>query len=198
MHTPYTFVFFGIVGSGKGTQIDLLQKYLKENDLSQDIVTASPGVGYRKLIGEGYYTGQIVKTTLEKGYLQPDFLTNGLVTNTFAFEMKENSTIFADAFPRTIVQAKALEEILAYYGRTEIHIVYIELSKDEALKRMKLRGRTDDTDEGIEQRFNEYVNNVIPAMDYLKGKDGYTIHTINGEQSIEEVHNQILTSLDLA
>jgi adenylate kinase len=197
MNTPYTFVFFGIVGSGKGTQVELLQKYLKDNNLAEDIVLASPGVGYRKLISDGYYTGHIVKESLEKGYLQPDFLTNGLVVNTLAFDMKENSCIFADGYPRTLPQAEAFENILKYYNRTNTHIIYIEVGKEEALKRMKLRGRSDDTDEGIARRFDEYVNNVLPAMKYFEGKPGYTLHTINGEQSIEEVHQDILKSLSL-
>mgnify|MGYP006351031221 CR=1 FL=1 len=197
MNTPHTFIFFGIVGSGKGTQVELLQKYLKEKNLAEDVVFASPGVAYRKLVSDGYYTGAIVKTTLEKGYLQPNFLTNGLVVNNLAFSMKENSTVIADGFPRTIEQSRTLEEILEYYGRTNTHIVYIELGKDEAMKRMKLRGRSDDTDEGIAQRFDEYVNNVIPAMNYFKDKAGYTIHTINGEQSIEQVHEDIIKALAL-
>ena len=195
--TPQTFVFYGIVGSGKGTQIDFIQKYLKEHNLAEDIVLASPGVGYRKLISDGYYTGQIVKETLDKGYLQPDFLTNGLVVSNLAFGMKENSCIIADGFPRTIIQSQTLEEILEYYNRSDISIVYIEISKEEAAKRMKLRGRTDDTDEGIAKRFDEYMNNVIPAMNYFKGKDGYTMHTINGEQSIEEVHQDLIKSLGI-
>lgn len=197
MNTPHTFIFFGIVGSGKGTQVELLQKYLKEKNLAEDVVFASPGVAYRKLVSDGYYTGGIVKTTLEKGYLQPNFLTNGLVVNNLAFSMKENSTVIADGFPRTVEQSRTLEEILEYYGRTNTHIVYIELGKDEAIKRMKLRGRSDDTDEGIAQRFDEYVNNVIPAMNYFKDKAGYTIHTINGEQSIEQVHEDIIKALAL-
>lgn len=195
MKTPQTFVFFGIVGSGKGTQVELLQKYLKDNNLAEDVVFASPGIGYRKLISDGYYTGAIVKETLDKGYLQPDFLTNGLVVSNLAFSIKENSCIMADGFPRTILQSKMLEEILSYYGRTNTHIIYIKVSKEEAIKRMKLRARHDDTDEGIAQRFDEYVNNVIPAMDYFKDKDGYTMHTINGEQSIEDVHKELIVSL---
>ena len=134
---------------------------------------------------------------MEQGFLQPDFLTNGLVTSTLAFDMKEHSTIFADGYPRTIEQSKALEEMLAYYERTNTQIIYIEVGKEEAIKRMKLRARADDTDEGIANRFDEYVNNVIPAMNYFKDKQGYKIYTINGEQSIEAVHSDIIKALGI-
>lgn len=197
MKTPYTFVFFGIVGSGKGTQIDLLQKYLKQKDDSLDIVYAYPGSEYRKLVSEDYYTGQIVKKTIEKGYLQPNFLTDALVVNHLAFSIKENSILIFDGYPRTLEQSSTFEKILKYYERSNVKIVYIELSKDEATRRMKLRARADDTDEGITQRFDEYMNNVIPAMNYFKEKDGYTLYTINGEQSIEDVHKELITKLGL-
>lgn len=197
MTQPLTFVFFGIVGSGKGTQVKLLEKYLLDKKLASHITFASPGEGFRKIVSDGLYTGQIVKTTLEKGYLQPDFLTNGLTVSALAFNIQENSCLIADGYPRTIAQSELLEQILAYYGRTDVHIVYIELTKDEATKRMKLRGRADDTDEGIAKRFDEYVNNVIPSMKYFEGKDGYSMHTINGAQSIEAVQQDIIKELGI-
>ncbi len=65
------------------------------------------------------------------------------------------------------------------------------------MKRNLLRGRPDDTKEGIEQRFQEYMNNVVPSMNYFKNKEGYTIFEINGEQSVEDVHKDIVKALNL-
>ena len=70
------------------------------------------------------------------------------------------------------------------------------LSEEEAMKRNLLRGRADDTEEGLRKRFNEYKNNVLPAMNYFKEKEGYEIYTINGEQTIEEVHKEIIKALN--
>jgi adenylate kinase len=196
MNKPYTFMFFGIVGSGKGTQVELLQKYLKKNNIASDILYTSTGVEYRKLIESGSFTGLKVKTSLEKGFLQPDFLTISLFTNILATNVKEQTYIIADGFPRTIAQSEAFENMMKFYNRDNIHIIYIELDKDEATKRMMLRGRTDDTEEGIAKRFDEYINNVVPSMNYFKDKIGYTMHTINGKQSIEEVHAEVIKSLN--
>ena len=49
---PQTFIFYGIVGSGKGTQVELLTKYLKENNISNNVLFVSPGAEYRKILSE--------------------------------------------------------------------------------------------------------------------------------------------------
>jgi adenylate kinase len=192
-----TFIFFGIVGSGKGTQVELLNKYIKENNIIEDVVLMSPGDEYRKIVNKDTYLSKIVKERLEKGFLQPDFLTTSLLTNILISNIKENTAIIADGFPRTIAQSENFYEMMKFFGRRDIHIIYIELTKEESIKRMKLRGRDDDTDEGILNRFNEYVNNVIPSMNYFNDKESYIIHKINGEQSIENVHRDIIKELGL-
>lgn len=192
---PQTFVFFGIIGSGKGTQVDLLREYLKDRKIVSDILYTSTGAEFRKVIESGSYTGQIIKETLEKGFLQPNFITTSLFTNLLISGMKEGTCLIADGYPRTIAQSESFEAMMEFYKRKNIKIIYIELSREEAMKRNLLRGRADDTPEGIEQRFNEYVNNVIPSMNYFKGKENYTIHTINGEQTIEKVHQDIIKAL---
>ncbi len=197
MNNTHTFIFFGIVGSGKGTQVKLLGKYLKEKNISNDIVLISTGDEYRRLIKSGNYTSQLIKETSKKGILQPDFLTISLFINTLTSSLKENSFIITDGFPRTIIQSEALDSAMGFYHRSDIDIIYIDLSKDKAIKRMKLRKRYDDTDEGIAQRLEEYVNNVIPSLNYFKNKKKYTIHKINGNQTVEMVYADIIKALNL-
>lgn len=195
MNTPKTYIFFGNVGAGKGTQIELLKNLIGESD-SRKIVYVAPGITFRALTGSDNYTGSIIKSSLERGQLQPDFITISICTWTLIQEMTADCHLFIDAYPRTVIQAQAVVSTLEYYGRKNVELVYIEVSKEEVAKRMKLRGRSDDTDEGINRRFWEYENNVIPAMNLLKDK-GYTLHTINGEQSVESVHEDIKKALIL-
>ena len=189
-----TFVFFGIIGSGKGTQVKLLIDYFKNQDGKVSLY-AGTGEEFRKLIDSKSYTSDKVKEIMLRGELQPDFLTSTLFTNILICSLDENKHLFADGYPRTKAQSEVFAEMMKFYKREDVKIIYIELSKTEAIKRLKLRGRQDDTDEGMAKRFDEYVNNVIPAMNYFKGKENYTIYTINGEQTIENVHKDIINKL---
>ena len=191
---PQTFVFFGQVGSGKGTQAKLLMDYLKKKD-GKEQVYVSTGEEYRKIITSGSYTSTLIKDSLEQGALLPDFLTTSMFINILVNSLTPEKHLITDGYPRTISQSEALSEMMKFYGRSLVKIINIEVEREEAVKRMMLRGRTDDTKEGIEKRFDEYVNNVLPAMEYLKGKEGFEFYSIYGEQSVEEVHNEIIKTL---
>lgn len=188
------FIFYGIVGSGKGTQVKLLQNYLMQNGAS-DIVFVSTGNEYREIISKENFISKKIKEYLDAGKLLPNFLTNSIFSSKLLNNLNEDSVIVCDGYPRTISQSETFDQAMEFYNRNEVHIIYIKLSKEEATKRMKLRNRADDTDEGIASRFNEYENNVIPSMEYFRGKEGYVIHEINGEQSIEDVNKEIMEKL---
>lgn len=192
-----TFVFFGQVGSGKGTQVKLLMDYLRSKDSkdSKDIVYAGTGDAFRKILGSDNFTAKLIKDSMEKGELQPDFLTTALFANILISSLDEGKHLIADGYPRTVGQAESFEKMMGFFKRDNVKIIYIELSEEEAMKRNLLRGRHDDTKEGLKKRFDEYKNNVIPAMNYFKDKKNYEIYTINGEQSIEGVHKDIIKAL---
>src|SRR3989338_3459927 len=180
-----TFVFFGIIGSGKGTQVERLVGTLKKRD-GRECVQTSTGDEYRKLMKGGSYTGTLVEDSITHGELQPNFLTNALFTNILTSSLTPEKHLLADGYPRTIVQSETFEAMMKFYHRDDIKIIYIEVGKEEAMRRNLKRGRHDDTKEGMAKRFDEYVNNVIPAMNYFKDKKGYKIYTVNGEQSRDD------------
>ena len=191
---PEAFVFFGIVGSGKGTQVKLLMDFLKTHG-GLESVYAGTGEGFRALVASGSYTGTLVKDTIARGELVADFLTDAIFTNILISSLTSEKNLVADGYPRTVVQSKLFEEMMQFFKHEKVNVIYIEVGKEEAMKRNLARGRTDDTPEGIATRFDEYVNNVIPAMNYFKDKSGYTIYTVNGEQSVESVQKDIIKAL---
>ncbi|PJC49654.1 50S ribosomal protein L18 [Candidatus Nomurabacteria bacterium CG_4_9_14_0_2_um_filter_32_10] len=73
--------------------------------------------------------------------------------------------------------------------------IYAQLIDDQNSKTLSAVSDKKLPKEGIAKRFDEYKNNVIPAMNYFKDKKDYTIYTINGEQSVEDVHKDIINKL---
>jgi adenylate kinase len=191
-----TYVFFGVQGSGKGTQVTILMDLLKSQH-GIECVYASPGGEFRALTASGSYTGNIVKESLDRGVLQPDFLSNTIFANIIMYGLTAEKCIIADGYPRTIVQAENFKQIMKFYGRSNIKLIHIKLSREEALKRNFLRGRADDTEEGLNRRLEWHEKNVVPAMDNLKAEAGYDFFEINGEQSVEAVHADIIKALNL-
>ncbi len=194
--TPQTFVFYGIAGAGKGTQIKLLTELLK-NKGGLETVYASPGNEYRRITQSDDYIGSLVKGPLSRGELLPGFLTDSIIANIFISFLTPEKNLIADGYPRAVDQSVSFEKMMGFFERKNVKIIYIEISKEEAIKRLKLRGRHDDTDEGIAKRFDEYVKSVVPSMNYFKEKEGYKIYTINGEQSVEDVHKEIVSAVEL-
>lgn len=193
---PQTYVFFGTAGSGKGTQAELLAKVLKEKH-EQDAVSVSLGAEFRKLIGAGNYTSQVLAESINKGNYQPDFITDSVFLNFLFNNFDPEKNLITDGYPRTVGQAQFLEKAMSFYGRTELKIINLAISADEVIRRMKLRARADDTDEGIKKRFSEHEKGVLPAIEYFKNKSEYDFYEINGEQSVEDVHKDIVKALGL-
>jgi len=189
-----TFVFFGLAGSGKGTQVEFLIDFLKKRD-NLECVHVSTGNEYRKLIESESYAGTLVKESITQGVLQPRFLTDTIFINVLISSLTPVKHLLTDGYPRTVEQSKSFEEMMKFFKRDIIKIIYIKIGDEEAIKRNLLRGRHDDTKEGMAKRIEEFKNNVVPSMNYFKGKEGYEIYTINGEQSRENVFKDIINKL---
>ncbi len=190
-----TFIFFGIVGSGKGTQVKLLTDFLKTKD-AKETIYGGTGEGFRKLVESNSYAGEILRDKMNKGELIDDFFANSIIANILSEQITPEKNLILDGYPRTEEQSKVLKSMMRFFRRENIKIIYIQLSEAEAMKRNLLRGRSDDTEAGLRKRFDEYMNNVVPAMNDFKGEAGYTIYTINGEQSVENVHKDIIKALN--
>jgi adenylate kinase len=100
-----------------------------------------------------------------------------------------------DGFPRTIPQA---EWILtqAEHGRFDIDIVFNLVASQNLLRtRLRARGRIDDTDEAIAQRFKEYEEVTRPIMDLLRAR-GIHVYDIDASKTPQEVHDALLSHVN--
>lgn len=190
-----TLIFLGTQGSGKGTQIELLKEYLKSQDPACDILHYDSGAAMRKLRDEEGYTQHIMRDSLARGEIQPDFIATTLFGN-FLFEnLKEQSYLFMDGYPRTLAQAEVFTSAMQYYKRTALGVVHINLSEEVAKERLLLRSRHDDTEETIKTRFAWYRQQVLPTLEYFRANPLYTMYEVDGNHPIEEVHASILKTL---
>jgi len=192
-----TFIFIGRSGSGKGTQADLLEEYLKKNDSeNRDVYHIITGNFLREFAKGDSHSSKIVGEVLSKGLLMPDFVPVVMWGNFFLNNLKDSEHIITDGMPRKIHEAMMLDGAFKFYGRGKPIVVFIDLSYNSAVERLLLRKRADDTREAIEERLKFYDAEVKPVIDYYKNNPDYIFLNIDGEPTIEEIHKDIMTKLE--
>ncbi len=121
-------VLMGLPGAGKGTQAEyIVNQY--------GIPHISTGDMFRQAVAEGTELGKVAKSYMDAGELVPDEVTIGIVRERL---MKEDCIpgFLLDGFPRTVEQARALDETLRGLGRKLDHVLVIQVKKDILLERL--------------------------------------------------------------
>lgn len=205
--TTSKILLFGPQGSGKGTQGEMLADFLH-------IPLVVTGNIFRKNIGEETELGLKAKEFINKGELVPDQITIAMIADRL-MDSDCREGFILDGFPRNIAQADALDSI------TDIsHVLLINISDAEAVKRISGRRaclqcgatyhikykpplkenicdkcsqeivqRDDDTEEALKKRLEIYHQESEPILE--KYQDKNILHKIKGEQSIEQVWQDV-------
>lgn len=121
-------ILLGLPGVGKGTQA-------KKLEASLEIPHIATGDIFRKAIKNKTPLGKKAKSFIDAGELVPDKVTIGIV----AERLKESDCdtgFILDGFPRTIVQAEALDEILAEQNRELDLAIYLQAEIDTLVERL--------------------------------------------------------------
>ena len=195
--TPQTFIFFGPSGCGKGTQAALLQEELKKKDPERNIVYIETGQKFREIAQGSSFTSQKIKELIGSGGLAPVFLPIWIWTGMMMENITGDEHLFMDGMSRRLVEANVLDSALKFYDRKNPIIISFEVSDEWAKKLMKGRGRADDTEEEMNKRLAWYKENTVPAIEYFKNDPDYKFISINGEQTIEEVHQELMEKVGL-
>ncbi len=193
-----TYIFIGRSGCGKGTQIDLLSEKLKQKYPEVGINYVSTGKDLRKFWEGNSYSQTLSKDIANKGGLQPEFLVIYLWGKDLVEDMRGDEHIIFDGTPRRLYEAEILDSAIKFYDREKPIVVYMNVSREWATERLLGRGRNDDDLEQINKRLDWFDTDVIPAIEYLKNDPLYEVVEINGEQSIEDVHNEIMQKTKLS
>lgn len=184
-------ILFGPPGAGKGTQSEYLISRYK-------LVHLSTGDILRGEIREKTKLGMEAKGFIDKGQLVPDEVVIGMIREKLKANQTAPGFIF-DGFPRTTVQASALDELLDEMGTPISGMLSLEVEHDELItrlmKRGEISGRSDDSDLGIiENRIKVYHNETSPLKDYYKKQGKY--FPVQGMGTIEEIFERLVLVVD--
>lgn len=161
---PKIIILLGAPGSGKGTQAVKLAQELK-------IPHISTGDILRENVKQGTLLGKLAKTYMDKGELVPDKLVAQILYDRIA-KPDAASGYILDGYPRTLAQAKELNEKLK--EKANILAVYLDVDEDEIVKRILIRAkesevaRSDDKPEVIKERLKVYYLQTEPVINYYK------------------------------
>jgi adenylate kinase len=196
---PITVIFIGPQGSGKGTQIERLYAVISERDPARRVVDIQTGRRFRALAAKREtYAERKVERLLDSGELQPDFLTHILWGQAMLDQLDAKSHLLIDGVPRTVTQASVLDDALNFFERDNIHVVNLDVPEEIVRERMLERAREDDTPESIETRLRWFREDTLPVIDYYRERPDVTVHDIDGQTSIDAVHEAIVAALPLS
>ena len=178
-------LLFGPQGSGKGTQA-------KRIAAEDGVPHVSTGDMFRAAIAKQTPFGGKVEPILAAGELVPDHLTVSLVRERLSEPDAEPGFVL-DGFPRNIVQAEALDELLAELGRPLTLVLEFLIPDDVAIERLLGRaaeeGRPDDTPEAIRRRLEIYHRETAPLSDYYRASG--KLVGVHADKTVEEVWAEI-------
>tara|TARA_Y100001960_G_C14743105_1_gene864145 strand:+ start:1215 stop:1859 length:645 start_codon:yes stop_codon:yes gene_type:complete len=210
-------VFMGPPGAGKGTQAQILQENLR-------IPKLSTGDMLRAAIAAGSEVGKQAESLMKNGNLVPDEMVVGIIKERIMEPDCANGFIF-DGFPRTINQAHTLDKMLKDNNLILDKVICLEVDSEIIVSRQagrrvapksgcvyhlehnppKVPGKCDVSGEDLMQRDDDkadvvrhrlgiYDDTIKPILDYYEKQD--LLHKVQGENSVEEVKQQILSIIN--
>jgi adenylate kinase len=209
-------ILLGAPGAGKGTQAANLAERLK-------LTHVATGDLFRKVAREKTPLAETLRSYMEKGLLVPDEITVKLLLERIAGSDAKGGVVF-DGFPRTLAQAKALDNALAKEGIKIDKAVLLEVTPDELTLRLsarwvcpacqapyhkvasppKVAGRCDKCDTALVQRADDTPVTVKKRLEVYFAEtapltDYYRAQgklvTVNGEGAVEEVEKRIASAV---
>ena len=210
-------ILFGPPGAGKGTQAQFIVKkynyfHLSTGNLLREEIELKTSIGKKidKLIANGKFASdEIVNLLLKKS-----------ITN-----LKFRDRIIFDGYPRNVEQAMNLDLILKGFNQTTGHIIFLNVTRDIIEKRIMgrltcdkcqmtmneyfnkdqinlhpcgkehLKKRKDDNLDVIVKRYDAYMTNTQPVLDFYKKNANFS--EIDGAAEIEQITNKISQLLEV-
>ena len=183
-------IIFGPPGAGKGTQ----SKYIANK---YNLYQLSTGELLRNEIKNKTELGSKISAIINSGELVSDEIVSNLIEKFISNNNYKNKIIF-DGYPRTLSQAKNLDNLLNKY-KQKIDIVLklsvnLETVKKRILERQTQENRADDNEEIAIKRYRTYEKSSEPVINYYKQSN--LLKVVNGEAGISEINSEISGLID--
>jgi adenylate kinase len=183
-------LLLGPQGSGKGTQA---KRIASEYGLAH----IATGDMLRAAMAAGTPLGRRVQPIYDAGELVPDELMIELIRERLGEDDAQEGFIL-DGFPRTMIQAEALDAMLKDIGRELTVVFELQISDDKCVERLLKRaadeGRVDDTPEVIATRLDRYHEETEPLIEHYRATGNLV--GIHADRSINDVFAEIQRALE--
>ena len=178
-------ILFGPPGAGKGTQAKYLVQKLNNFQIST-------GEMLREEIQNNSEIGKKIVNDMNEGKFVSDQIVNTLIEKKLSDPHKKNRLIF-DGYPRSLSQAKNLEELLKKTNQVIDFIFFLNVDKDVIIKRIENRKliekRSDDDLKTLIKRYDTYMATTKPVLDFYSKNSNF--YEIDGSSEIAQITAKI-------
>jgi adenylate kinase len=185
-------ILLGPPGCGKGTQAARLkEKY--------GVIPLSTGDMLRAAVAAGTDVGKKAKAIMDAGQLVPDDVVVGVIAERIGQKDVQRKGFVLDGFPRTVAQAKSLDDMMEKRGWKLDHIIELRVDEKALFARIDKRAketvaaggavRADDNPDVLKKRIMVYREQTQPILPYY-AKAG-RLRSVDGMAPIDEVTRQL-------